>query len=184
MQLTNRTINKKDIKNAEDCILIFSKMIKMKDNFRIYSYIKNMEETEISKFIDYSRIYSSIIDLDIFYDNSKNLYDEIKDIIKDKVFNIYQDEDDFNLEDLIHLKNKIHIKNENSNKKLADNSENKQLKCEKYDILICFKNLISNLEIINEYVKTLRIKGSSLSMKINIKTKIINDQLSKEYETI
>ena len=98
-----------------------------------------MKETEISKFINYSRIYSSIIDLDVFYDDSKNLYDEIKDIIKDKVFNIYQDEDDFNLEDLIDLNNKIHIINENSNNNLADNSEEKQLKCEKYDILICLK---------------------------------------------
>ena len=44
-----------------------------------------------------------------------------------------------------------------------------------------FKNLVWNLEIINEYLKALRIKGSSLPIKISIKTKIIDDQLSIEY---
>ena len=48
--------------------------------------------------------------LDIFYDDSDNLYNEVEDKIKDRTFNIYQDEDDFNLEDLIHLKSKIYIK--------------------------------------------------------------------------
>jgi len=62
-----------------------------------------MEENEISKFENFSRIYSSIIELDIFYDDSENLYDEVKDKIKDKNINIFQDEDDFNLEDLIYL---------------------------------------------------------------------------------
>ena len=110
--------------------------------------------------------------------SSKYLIDEVKDKIKDKVFNIYQEEDDFNLDDLIHLKNKIHIKNENVNKKKVDNSEEMQLK---YKILICFQNLISNLEIINEHLKVLRTKGSSLPIKISIKTKIINEELSIQY---
>ena len=180
IQPTDRTISIEDIKNTEDCISAFSKMKKEGDNFRIHTYIKNMKEKEISKFENFSRIYSSIIELDIFYDDSENLYDEVKDKIKDKTFNIFQDEDDFNLEDLIHLKNKIHIKNENTDKKQEGNSEENQLRL-KCDILKSFKNLITNLEIINSFIKVLRSKGSSLPIKISIKTKIINDKLSIEY---
>ena len=180
IQPTDRTISIADIKNTEDCISAFSEMKKAEDNFRIHTYIKNMKEEKISKFENFSRIYSSIIELDIFYDDSENLYDEVKDKIKDKAFNIFQDEDDFNLEDLIHLKNKIHIKNENTNKKQESNSEENQLRL-KCDILKSFKNLISNLEIINSFINVLRSKGSSLPIKISIKTKIINDKLSIEY---
>ena len=180
IQPTDRTISLADIKNTEDCISAFSKMKKEEDNFRIHTYIKNMKETDISKFENYSRIYSSIIELDIFYDDSENLYDEVKDRIKDKTFNIYQDENDFNLEDLIHLKNKIHIKNENANENKAGYSEENQLKL-KCNTLKSFKNLISNLEVINSFIKVLRSKGSSLPIKISIKTKIINDVPSIEY---
>ena len=180
IQPTDRTISIADIKNTEDCISVFSKMKKQEDNFIIHTYIKNMKEKEISKFENFSRIYSSIIELDIFYDDSENLYDEVKDKIKDKTFNIFQDENDFNLEDLIHIKNKIHIKNENTDKKQEGNSEENQLRL-KCDILKSFKNLISNLEVINSFIKVLRSKGSSLPIKISIKTKIINDKLSIEY---
>ena len=180
IQPTDRTISIADIKNTEDCISAFSKMKKTEDNFRIYAYIKNMEKTDISKFENYSRIYSSVIELDTFYDDSENLFDEVNDIVKDKAFNIYQDEDDFNLEDLIHLKNKIHIKNENVDEKQKDNSEEKQLKF-KCKILIFFKKLISELEVINSFIKVLRSKGSSLPIKISIKTKIINNEPSIEY---
>jgi len=103
IQPNDRTISIEDIKNTEYCISALSKMTKLEDNFRIYDYIKKMKENEISKFENFSRIYSSIIELDIFYDDSENLYDEVKDKIKDKNINIFQDEDDFNLEDLIYL---------------------------------------------------------------------------------
>ena len=113
-----------------------------------------MKETKTSKYENYSGC------------------DEVKDKIN---------EDDFNLEYLIHLKNKIHIKNENTDENQTDEEKKFQLK---YKILIFFKKLISNLEIINEYIKILRTKGSSLPIKISIKTKIINDQLSIEYYLI
>jgi len=97
------------------------------------------------------------------------------DEVKDKI-----NEDDFNLEYLIHLKNKIHIKNENTDENQTDNSEEKQFKL-KCKILIFFKKLISNLEIINEYIKVLRTKGNSLPIKITIKTKIKDYQPFVEY---
>ena len=123
IQPTDRTICIEDIKNTEYCISTFYTLKNIEDNFKIFIYIKNMNENQISNFEKYSKIYSSLIELDTFYDETENLYDEVKNIIKDKTFNIYQDEDDFNLEDLIHLKNKIYIKNENidENKNIIDN---------------------------------------------------------------
>ena len=72
--------------------------------------------------------------------------------------------------ELIHLRNKIQNINENDSK---NENEEDQLKS-KCKILISFKNIISNLEIINEYMKVLRTKGSSLPIKITIKI-LIND---------
>jgi hypothetical protein len=39
----------------------------------------------------------------------------------------------------------------------------------KRETLLFFKNIITNLEIINEYMKDLRIKGSSLPIEIILK---------------
>jgi len=205
IQPTDRTISIADIKNTEFCISVFGKMKERGKKQDIYDlYIKNMDVKDIPKFENYSRVYSSVIELDTFYDDSENLYDEVNGKIKDNTFNIYQDEDDFKLEDLIHLKNKIHIKNENVDEKQKDNSEEKQkdnseekqkdnseekqkenlkekqlkFKCK---ILIFFKKFISELEAINSFMKVLRSKGSSLPIKISIKTKIINNEPSIEY---
>ena len=176
IQPTDRTISIKDIKYTEECISAFKKMKKLEDNFRIFDYIKSMDEDMISKFENYSRIFSSVIELDTFYDNSQNLFEEVHDKIKEETFNIFQDSDSFDLKELIHLKNKIHIKKENENeKKEIKNSEDKKLNS-KCKILNFFKDVVTNLEIINGHMRILRKKGSSLPIKISIITSI------KDYE--
>jgi len=179
IQYTDRTISITDIKNTEDCLSFFSQMEKLEDNFKILFYIQKMNENQISKFENYSRIYTLLIELNIIYDDLEKLYDEVENIIKDKTFNIYQDKDDFNLEYLIHLKNKILIKAENidGKKNKGYNFEGKQL-CK---MLIIFKNFVTNLQIINDYIKVLRTKGRCLPIKISIKTKIKDYETSIEY---
>ena len=102
-------------------------MKKLEDNFKILNYIKSMNEKIISKFENYSKIYSSIIELDRNDDISGNLYEKVFNIIKDAIFDISQDTEKFlyyddvekkyidklTFEELIHLKNKIFINNEN-----------------------------------------------------------------------
>ena len=176
IQPTDRTISIKDIKYTEECISACKKMKKLENNFRIFDYIKSMNEDMISKFENYSRIYSSVIELDTFYDNSQNLFEEVNDKIKEEAFHIFQDTDSFNLEELIHLKNKIHIKKDNENVKAEIiNSEDRKLNS-KCKILNFFKDVVTNLETINGHMKVLRNKGSSLPIKISITTKI------KDYE--
>ena len=178
IQPTDRIINIKDIEDTEECISEFTQMKKLEDNFKILNYIKSMNEKIISKFENYSKIYSSIIELDRNDDISGNFYEKVFNIIKDAIFDISQDTEKFlyyddvekkyidkiTFEELIHLKNKIFINNENEK-----NDSHEDLLKDKCKILIFFKKNISNLEIINEYMKILRSKGSSLPIKISIK---------------
>ena len=110
----------------------------------------------------------------------------------------YQDKEDFrygetrndltDMEQLIHYKNRINIKppkKDNENKPKGSF----QIKCEK---LIFFKESISNLELIYDNMKILRIKGSSLpiliiieinypTIKYNIDKKEVNFEFINEY---
>ena len=190
IQPTDRIINIKDIKDTEECISEFTKMKKLEDNFKIFDYIKSMNEKIISKFENYSKIYSSIIELDRNDDISGNLYEQALNIIKDSIFDISQDTEKFlyyddiekkyidklTFEELIHLKNKIYINNENEK-----NDSHEDFLKDKFKILIFFKKNISNLEIINEYMKILRAKGSSLPIKIRIKFNMKDKEPSIKY---
>ena len=125
IQPTDRTISIKDIIRTENCVFHIEKMKKEKDNFKIFEHIKTMNTDTISDFENYSKIYSSIIELDTNEEFSDNLYDKITNIIKDATFNILQDRENFlyykdeekkheriTMEELIHLKNQVHIKKE------------------------------------------------------------------------
>ena len=76
------------------------------------------------------------------------------------------------MEELIHLKNQIHIKNE-------ENNEDDIIKA-KCKILLFFKKVISNIELINDYMIVLRTKGSSLPIKITIKISTNDGNNNKE----
>ena len=119
--------------------------------------------------------------------DSENFFYIIKDDKNDKI-------ETTDLEKLIHLKNKITIKDENKNKNETETNdkdkiissndesetnanllenENDKIK-KKRQQLLNFKNVILNLEIIMEYMKDLRTKGSSLPIEINIQIKDMN----------
>ena len=67
----------------------------LKDNFKIFEYIKKLSDKEILQFDNNSRIYSSIIELDSNDDFEENVFDKVNNIIKDATFNILQDEENF-----------------------------------------------------------------------------------------
>ena len=67
----------------------------LKDNFKIFEYIKKLSDKEILQFDNYSRIYSSIKELDSNDDFEENVFDKVNNIIKDVTFNILQDEENF-----------------------------------------------------------------------------------------
>ncbi len=88
-----------------------------------------------------------------------------------------QDDEEFyygdnktNIKELIHLKNNIYIK---PIEKMKAQSNHKKL-----DKLLFFKNIISELEVIYDNIKTLRIKGSSLPIEIIVEIKYPNKKYS------
>ena len=186
IQPTDTTIKIKDIVDTSRCVEIIDKMKKTEGNQGKFEYITTLE-TEIEQFENYSKVYPSIIELYTDDDISDNVYDKVVNIITEASFNIEQDKEKFlyfdktknkycetSMVELIHLKNQIHIKNDKGN------YEDKIIK-EKCEILIFFKDKISDLEVLNSYMKILRRKGSSLPIQISIKIKIKNKIPSIEY---
>jgi hypothetical protein len=248
---TDRSISIKDLIDTKECISQINKMKNLKFNDKIFTYIKSLKKAKINQFVNYSKIYLSVIEIERnefedendkdtkkkkneFEDendkdtkkkkneeDSRNLYMQVNDIIKiEALFIIFQDNEEFkylkekdgpyeniSLKKLKDLKNRIQIKDENKkedDKKKDDsqivdeNKKNEDSKIEDGDNkeednsniiyeeeiilkrkkLIFFKKSISNLEIIINYMKDLRAKGSSLPITITIK---INDENIEYY---
>ena len=189
-QPTDRTINIKDIISTEKCIYDITEMKKIKDNSKLFAYIKIMTQERIDNFETYSKIYNSILELDDSADILEdNVYAQVLKLIKDSTLSILQDteiflyyddvkkkyigdvenEDKINIDDLINLKNQIHIKND------EEYSLDPGLKS-KFKDLIFFKRIISEIELINRDMKILRKKGSSLPIQITITISKNNDE--------
>ena len=168
----NRIITLKNIQDTKECVNIFNKFKELNYNYKIFEYIKHLDYKQIDKFDSYLKIYFLIIELDTNYYLSFDFLREIKKIIEKATFIFHQDNEDFSYEDiekkqitmeeLILLKNKIYIEFPNNSK--ISNVE-LEIDCDK---LIFFNNIISNLELIYEYMKILRRKGSSLPIHIKI----------------
>ena len=178
-----RIIKISDLDIAKECKKEIIRMQKMKENNQIFIYINNLSQEIIEKFEKYSQIYRFIIEWDEKLENSESIYDQIIKIINNASFTIFQDSEEFlyhdkgqylsiNLKKLIHLKNRIYFKNEN------EKYDKLQLK---YKRIIFFKNLITNLKKIIEYMNILRNKGSNLSITINIKIQFKNGLQSGQY---
>ena len=182
IQPTDRTIDINDIISTEKCIYDITEMKKLKDNFKIFNYITNMNQERIDNFKTYSKIYNSIIELDdSAEDLEDNIHAQVLKLIKNSTLSILQDteiflyyddvkkkyigdeenEDKKDINDLINLKNQIHIKN---NEEYSEDSELNS----KFKDLIFFKRIISEIELINRDMKILRKKGSSLPIQITI----------------
>ena len=186
IELTNRTIKIKDITDTKNCVFHINKM-KAMDFYQRFLYIKKLSEQVISQFINYSKKYLSIIELDLYYDDSENIYEQVRSIIQHElVLNIFQDYDNFfyynnqkeikniTFEKLMFLKNKIPPIPPKTENNENDQFEKNNMINKKHKELIFFKEVLTNLEIIIKYMKFLRAKGSSLPIKISIILKNMN----------
>ena len=192
---TNRNISIKDIDDTNECLKHFKKIINLESN-DIISYIKILKNEDINKFINYSKHYDLIIDLD--RKNTKNIFEDVYKIIEDANLIIKIDNEDItyrvdgkyfttNIENLINLKNKINISPKSFERnKFEEIKDIYQIKIEK---LLFFKHIISELEEIFDKIKILRIKGCIIPISIHIKmrypesTILINNK-EKNFEDI
>ena len=151
---SNPTLTIKDIEETEKCVQIFDEIKKLNN----FGKNKSFSKDDIDKFERYSKVYTSIIDLDRKNSSSKSLFEQVDSIIKHAIFTFKQDFEDFNcydnedkmnpisisIDDLIHLKNQIYIKVE---KESTIKGNEDELQKKRYK-LVFFKNIISNLEVI------------------------------------
>ena len=178
---TNRSISIKDIEDATVCLNQFRDMIN-KNGLEIIEHIKYLDEGTIRKLVSFSKHYPSIKELDS--KNEKDIFENIYIIVDDASLTFKLDSEIFRytnceekieikIEELINLKNKINIQTEN-NKKI-DEKEDKEKEKDMYEIkcdkLLFFKKIISNIEVIYDKIKILRIKGYNIPILINIEIK-------------
>ena len=64
IKMTISLIKLKDIIAFEKCIFHLKKMKNLGNNFEIFSYIKSMDQESINQFENYSKHYTSIIELE------------------------------------------------------------------------------------------------------------------------
>ena len=133
----------------------------------------------VKRFKAHSKISERINQSESNYDASNEDFKLIKKIIKnDLIINILKNKEDilfFNqskfetitFDELINLKNKIYIKEENKSEIYRNKIEES-----KSEILMIFRKIVINLEIINKYIKELRERGSNLPIQINIRAKL------------
>jgi len=179
---TNRSISIKDIEDSTSCLKQFIEL-KNKNDIKIIEYLKDLGEETIKKMISFSKHFPSIKELDS--KNEKDIFEDIYIIIDNASLTFKLDSQNFKyknneenkeitIEELINLKNKINIQ-VNDNKKNKENEDKEkdkyQIKCDK---LIFFKKIISNIEIIYDKIKILRVKGYNIPILINIEIKYPN----------
>jgi len=199
---TNRSISIKDIEDSTSCLNQFTEL-RNKDDTQIIEYLKDLDKDTIKKIISFSKHFPSIKELDS--KNEKDIFENIYTIIDDASLTFKLDTEIFRytngdekieikIDELINLKNKINIQEDENkkNKRKEDEGEKDiyQIKCDK---LIFFKKIISNIEIIYDKIKVLRIKGYNIPILINIEIKypsIIykfnknNEEEEKDFEYI
>ena len=182
----NQKIKFKDIEDTYYCVGFFQEIKKKENNIEIFKFIKEISSENIERFHIFSCVYPSIIELNQNNELSILLYGEIQDITNNSKFKFFKDsqiftyvdsknveKNDLTLDKLKNLYNKIHIPpKENNSKTIIE--KNKEKYEEKYKTLDNFKTLVNHIEVIQDYMDTLRTKGSSLPIQIKITAKDSN----------
>ena len=142
----SNTITLKDIIDTQECVGIFNEMKEINDKKAIFEFLKEkMKDNEIIKrFINFSQIYASVIDLNQNFDFSNSLFEKVQEKIINANFFFYHDHEEFfyhndnnstTLDELKKLKNKIHVNPKFKN--ISENSDSGQIK-DKYKKLLFF----------------------------------------------
>ena len=111
------TVTIQKIDDTKKCIEVF-KQFKTRKNYKeIFEYIKNLNEDEIDAFKSYSKVFSSIIELDRNDNSALNIFNQVDNIIHNARFEFSQEIENFcydkgkriTMDELVHIKNKINI---------------------------------------------------------------------------
>ena len=178
------TLTVQKIIDTGKCIEVFKKFETMKGNKEIFEYIKNLKPEEINAFESYSKVFSSIIELDRNENSALNIFDKVDKIIKNakfifhpetEIFKYDEDGKKITMDELIHLKNKINIIPKETKKKEKDKKKEEQTLC---DTEISAKK-VEEKNVINEVKENDLLKKKSEKL-LSFKNLITNMEIIYE----
>jgi len=177
-----------DIDEVENCMNFFNNdLIYCKDKLELFQKIKKIDENILNNFKKYIKIFPYLEDLYNNSDNSYSLYINAKKYFSNATYYInlnyeekyiYKDkseeEKSVNLNTIKSIKHKINIPNDveirlKENKDLPEGQD--KIAIEKTQLLLKFKEIVSNIELIEQFTSFFETKGCSLPIEIEIRIK-------------
>ena len=183
------TLKSSDIDEVDNCIEYFHKLkMNCKNKDILLENIRNIDEKLLNNFRTFFRVLPKLKELDSSSDNTYNLYIEAKKYFSDARYNInlngeeyiYIDKDPeketyeekpIELNKIKSIKHKINIPNEveiklKENQEIQERQENNSLT--KTLLLLKYKEVVSNIERIEQFFFVFQTKGCSLPIEIEI----------------
>ena len=186
----DNAVKSKDIDEVDNCIEFFHNELKTcKNKLIMFEKINNkINEDLLGKFKTFIKIFPYLVELDNNSDNSYNLYIAAKEYFTQATYYISLIDEEYtyldhnnktqkldlkNLEKIKSIKHKINIPNEieikiKENKDLIDAEK---ISKEKTLLLLTYKEVISNIELIEQFIYVFKTKGCSLPIEISINIK-------------
>ena len=200
--ISNDVIITNDIDEVDNCIDFFNNELKKcKNQFELFEKIKNINNNLLANFIKFINKFQYLVELDNNSDNSYNIYMEAKKYFTEATYNtslIYEEysyidtksnkETKMDLEKIKSIKHKINIPNEVEIKLKEKNDlpeGRERISMEKTLLLLKYKEVVSNIELIEQFISVFQTKGCSLPIEIviNIKYPEVTYYLKKQKKT-
>ena len=185
----DNAVKPNDIDEVDMCIDFFNNVLRnCLNKFELFEKIRNnIKENLFNNFSTFIKILPYLSELDNNSDNSYNLYIKAKKYFSDASYEIslnsevysYKDlennqENEIDLDSIKSIKHKINIPNEvkiklKENKDLPEGQE--RISLEKTQLLLQYKEVVSNIELIEQFFSVFQKKGCSLPIEIKISIK-------------
>jgi len=180
----DNTVKANDIDDVGNCMDFFKNNLgNCKNDYELFEVIKKIDENLMNKFKKFINIFPSLVELDNNSDNSYNLYIQANKYFKEATYYIslnyeekytYIDKDgeqSIKLDEIKSIKHKINIPNE-VKLRIEDekdiHEEQEKISLEKTKLLLKFKEIVSNIELIEQFISVFQTKGCSLPIEIQI----------------
>jgi len=184
----DNAVKSSDIDEVDNCIDFFNNMLRSsKSKKDLFENINKIQENMLGYFKKYIQIFPYLVELDNNSDNSYNLYIQAKKYFSQAKYYISlnfeeyiyidpekKEEKTIDLDNIKSIKHKINIPNEveirlKENKDLPEGQE--RISFQKTMLLLKFKEVVSNIELIEQFIWVFQRKGCSLPIEIEINVK-------------
>ena len=181
----DNAVKSNDIDEVDNCLDFFNNILKnCKNKSELFQQINKINPNLLENFKKYIQIFQYLVELDNNSDNSYNLYISAKKYFSDSTYYISLDFEEYSYIDaenkkektidlyvIKSIKHKINFPNEigirlKENKELLEGQERNSL--DKTLFLLKFKEVVNNIELIEQFISVFQVKGCSLPLEIKI----------------